>query len=201
MLFNKTFLIILLSLLCLSCQESSDAPAQSALADERINIPQIERLATDVELRPNEGLIYYDDAPFSGYVLKWHPNNQLAERISYYRGKKHGLREQWYSNGQAKLSAEYRDGKFHGASLSWWQNGNLRSQGNFFAGKVHGTVTQWYKEGMIFKEMNYQHGKELGMQKAWRKNGKLYNNYEAKNGRIFGLKRANLCFELQDEKL
>lgn len=44
-------------------------------------------------------------------------------------------------------------------------------------------------------------GREEGMQKAWRENGKIYNNYEAKNGRIFGLKRANLCYELENEEV
>ena len=47
--------------------------------------------------------------------------------------------------------------------------------------------------------MTIVNGREEGMQQAWRRNGKIYNNYEAKNGRIFGLKRANLCFQLEEE--
>ena len=26
-------------------------------------------------------------------------------------------------------------------------------------------------------------------------------NYEAKNGRVFGMKRANLCYQLKNEKI
>ncbi len=32
-------------------------------------------------------------------------------------------------------------------------------------------------------------------------NGKLYANYEAIDGRVYGLKRANLCFDLNDETI
>ena len=60
---------------------------------------------------------------------------------------------------------------------------------------------KWYVTGELFKQTNINQGREEGMQQAWRKNGKLYVNYEAKNGRIFGMRKANLCYELDDEKI
>jgi hypothetical protein len=39
------------------------------------------------------------------------------------------------------------------------------------------------------------------LQKAWLENGTIYVNYEAKNGRVFGMKRANLCYQLKNEKI
>lgn len=40
-----------------------------------------------------------------------------------------------------------------------------------------------------------------GLQRAWRENGELYANYEARDGRIYGLKRANPCFDLEEERI
>lgn len=77
----------------------------------------------------------------------------------------------------------------------------MRSESSFTEGIAHGTQRQWYKSGALFKEINLVEGKEEGMQKAWRENGKIYNNYQARNGRIYGLKRANLCYELDDEEV
>jgi antitoxin component YwqK of YwqJK toxin-antitoxin module len=66
-------------------------------------------------------------------------------------------------------------------------------------GVPHGIQKQWYQSGAKFKHLSLNHGIEEGLQQSWRENGKIYNNYEAKNGRIFGLKRANLCYELEEE--
>ncbi|RMG79000.1 MAG: toxin-antitoxin system YwqK family antitoxin, partial [Bacteroidetes bacterium] len=75
------------------------------------------------------------------------------------------------------------------------------SLSNYENGIPHGVQMQWYSNGAKFKRINLVYGKEEGLQQSWRKNGKLYNNYEAKNGRIFGLKRANLCFQLDNENI
>ena len=76
---------------------------------------------------------------------------------------------------------------------------HLRSESNFKMGIAEGEQWQWYKSGAKFKRRQLVNGREEGIQQSWRENGKIYNNYEAKNGRIFGLKRANLCFELDNE--
>ena len=66
---------------------------------------------------------------------------------------------------------------------------------------MNGLQKKWYNTGEKFKESSVKDGVVQGMQKAWRKNGKLYANFEVKNGRTFGLQRANLCYQLKDEKI
>ena len=66
-------------------------------------------------------------------------------------------------------------------------------------GKMNGIAKEWYPTGELAKSRQLVDGKEDGLQKAWLQNGKLYVNYEAKNGRIFGMKRANSCYQLEDE--
>jgi antitoxin component YwqK of YwqJK toxin-antitoxin module len=201
MAYSKPIGFVFALLLLLVIGSATPDAAQSSPAPETVAPPDIEVAAEAVTLHRNEGLVYYQNRPFSGYTVRYYANGQPAERIGYLGGKKQGLRQQWYPDGTPKLQVNYRNGKYHGESLSWWANGNLRTKGTFVDGVIEGTYTQWYREGMIFKQMNYRAGKEAGMQRAWRQNGKIYNNYEVKNGRIFGLKRANLCYGLDDEKI
>lgn len=150
-------------------------------------------------LHPEEGKFYYKSKPFTGYAVMYYPNGNLKERSGFFEGKKEGIIQKWYKNKAVSYEANYKSNKLHGKINTWWSNGNLRSASNFSEGIAHGIQKQWYSSGAKFKELHLNFGQEEGLQKAWRENGKLYANYEAKNGRVFGLKRANLCFELEQE--
>lgn len=165
------------------------------------SVPEVLVEANNVQLRPNEGLVYLGETPFSGYALTRYPTGSVAEKAGYLDGKRHGTLERWAADGSPMFRAEYCTGRRNGQITSWWPNGNIRSFSNFQNDLLHGEVVQWYADGKIFKRLNYKQGKEDGLQKAWRKNGKLYANFEVRNGRTFGLKRANLCFELKDETI
>lgn len=160
--------------------------------------PEIDK--SELTLRPDEGLFYYRDIPFSGKAITYGISG-ITESEGFKNGKRHGLLRKWYADGTQSYQAQYRNGRLHGAGNSWWPNGQMRSASNYVNGIAHGKQIQWYKSGAIFKEINLVQGKEQGLQKAWRENGKIYNNYEAKNGRIFGLKRSKLCFELKEEEV
>lgn len=164
-------------------------------------IPSIKRPDTVLVLHPNKGLVYFNDEPFNGVSESFYENGVLSEQVSYLEGKKHGPSKKWFANGTASFEANYIHGKRNGEARSWWRDGTTRSLSNYINGTAHGLQRQWYRSGALFKEISLSDGKEEGLQKAWRENGKIYNNYEAKNGRIFGLKRANLCFEIEDEKV
>lgn len=181
-------------------------------ADEVINIMSVpksknqplvpERVEKkDISISTLTGLRLYKGKPYTGEVVLYYPSGKLAKVSNYVSGLRHGLLTQWFTNGKVSFSSEYSKGVIHGVTKSWWSNGHLRSQSTFLNGKLHGDTQQWYATGEIFKKMHYQHGKEVGLQQAWRRNGKLYSNYQYINGRIFGLKRANMCVELEDEKL
>lgn len=150
-------------------------------------------------LNPVQGLVYFQNKPFTGTSISFYPNGIKATSIDYFEGKKHGLDQKWFTDGLLSYESNYVNGKKHGSTKSWWANGNLRSQSFAKKGISNGLHQQWYKSGAKFKVMNIVNGKEEGLQQSWRENGKIYNNYEARDGRIFGLKRANLCYELDNE--
>lgn len=152
-------------------------------------------------LHPEEGLVYFDDKPFTGTSVSHYPNGVPASSCEYVKGKKHGLYRKWFENAMLSFESTYVNGKKHGTTRTWWKNGKLRSISKYDRGVPDGVQEQWYISGAKFKKMQLSHGREEGLQQSWRENGKVYNNYEAKNGRIFGLKRASLCYQVEDEKI
>lgn len=190
--------IILLSIILFGCNDISRPIAKGMVsAEDKV----IQVIKSEVELRPNEGLIYHGDQPFTGRVINTFPNGLTSGAFDYHAGKKVGYHRKWFSNGEMAFEAKWVNGMLDGVSRSWWRNGNQRSEAYHVSGRLHGPQLQWYKSGAKFKERNMNMGVEEGMQRTWRENGKVYNNYEAKNGRIFGLKRASLCFQLDDEEI
>ncbi len=196
MQFSKYCFLGCLLFVLMSCGK------QAILSDQpNENYELLKKIVThdSLVLRPNEGLVYLESRPFTGTGINQYARGRQARSIQYLAGKKEGLYQKWFEDGTLSYEAHYRKGKRVGTAKSWWKNGQLRSISRYENGVLHGKQEQWYKSGALFKEMILAMGKEEGMQKAWRENGKIYNNYEAKNGRIFGLKRANLCYELDNE--
>lgn len=152
-------------------------------------------------LNGNEGNWYYKNKLYTGFAVRYYPNNTLKEKTGYYNGKKHGVYKFWYNTGELKLVSNYNQNKLEGTYKAWWINGVLASKANYKNGKLEGVERKWFNDGTLSKERNLVAGRENGLQRAWLQNGKIYVNYEAKNGRTFGMKRANLCYQLKNEKV
>jgi len=201
----KTLIVIfLLYLTCLSCTESKfcKTDTSNALTEENnIIIDTTKVLKEKLVLHPTEGKWYYHDQPYSGYSLKFHFNDTLSEKIGYYMGKREDIAKKWSENGTLRIESYYKQNRLEGVYKTWWENGVLASQSYYKNGVKHGLVKEWYTTGQLAKERRLIDGKEEGLQKAWLENGKLYINYEAKNGRIFGMRRANSCYQLENESV
>lgn len=197
-IYDYIILVFLMLWLC-SCQEGTKSTTTILSVK---NDPNLVVVAKDsLKLIPAEGIVYYQNKPFTGISLGRYPSGQEAVSLQYSNGIRDGKYIKWFADGTISYISEYKNGKQEGTAKSWWNNGNLRSQSRYISGIGQGQQTQWYKSGVKFKVMNLTDGKEEGIQTSWRENGKIYNNYEARNGRIFGLKRAALCFQLEDENV
>lgn len=163
------------------------------------SIPNIEVAKSSLRLDGNEGVWFYNNKPFSGFAVKYHLNNTLSEKTGFLNGKKEGVAKVWFVNGILKLESHYKQNKLVGNYKSWWNNGVLASEVVYVNGRKEGVEKKWYSTGKLSKLRNLVNDKEDGLQQAWLKNGKLYVNYEAKNGRVFGMRRANSCYQLEDE--
>tara|TARA_R110002072_G_scaffold23949_2_gene81893 strand:- start:3167 stop:3778 length:612 start_codon:yes stop_codon:yes gene_type:complete len=167
----------------------------------KINIKDFEVLKEELTLNQIEGKWYYKNEPFSGYSLRFYPNDTLAERIGYDLGKREGIARKWSENGVLRIESYYKNNRLDSVYKSWWENGTLAAQTHYVNGVKQGVEKEWYPTGQLAKERNLIDGNESGLQKAWLINGTLYINYEAKNGRIFGMRKTNSCYSLENETI
>lgn len=141
----------------------------------------------------------YNNKPFTGEVVSYHPSGQLIKSDQFVNGRRHGHAKRWFTDGLLSYETNYIQGLRDGLEQSWWFNGKLRSQTHFVNGKAEGEAWNWYRNGAKFKKYNYTAGKPTGLQQGWRQNGQLFTNFEYKNGRIYGLRKSNTCVGLKDE--
>lgn len=197
----KTLLLVPLMLVLFASCNKTLVANDKVEKEETIVIEDTEVLKEELVLNQIEGKWYYKNEPYSGYSLRFYPNDTLAERIGYYKGKREGIARKWSENGVLRIESYYKNNRLDSVYKSWWENGVLSAETNYTNGIKQGIETEWYPTGQLAKQRQLIDGKENGLQKAWLKNGTLYINYEAKNGGIFGMRKANSCYELNNEKV
>lgn len=165
------------------------------------NIQEAKKIiAKNSSLKLNNGVLFYNDKPFSGNLIDYHKNNNLKSDITYKNGRKNGLEQQWYKNGLLAQKRFYKNGVKFGIHTGWWHDGTLQFEYHFnHEGAYHGTVKEWYKNGEIYKLFNYTNGKESGRQKLWKTNGSIKANYDVVNNERFGLIGLKKCYTVTTE--
>jgi len=200
----RFFLILFLTAGLFSCKKSvlnTKKIISKNSTEKQIIITDVEVLKREIILNQIKGTWYYKEVPFSGYAVKYYPNDTLAEKTGFFKGKREGVSKKWSEKGQLRLQLNFNNNRFEGTYKTWWENGVLAEESTYVKGIMQGVQKKWYPTGVLSKLRNIVDGKENGKQQAWLENGKLYVNYEKKNGRIFGLKRANSCYKLENEKV
>ena len=200
----RFLLILILTASVFSCKKrvlNTKTVASINSFENEIIIDAIEVDKKEIILNQIEGTWYYKEKPFSGYAVKYYPNNSLAEKTGFSKGKREGVSKKWSESGQLRLEFNFKNNRISGDYKTWWENGVLAEESTYEKGIMQGVQKRWYSTGVMAKLRNIVDGRENGKQQAWLENGKLYVNYEAKNGRIFGLRRANSCYKLEDEKV
>jgi len=195
----KLFFFLFLIIGVFSCRNDLGQHIENSYQDQAI--ATIEIVKDSLVLNGNEGNWYYKNQLFNGYAVKYYSTDSLQQKVGFFNGKKMGVAKSWFSNGAIRTVSHYNKNKLIDSYKTWWQNGVLASEANYANGKLQGVEKKWYRDGTLAKLKNLVDGKEVGLQQAWLKNGTLYVNYEAKNGRIFGMRRANSCYQLENEKV
>jgi len=186
----------LLFILWTSCNETTETVDEN---EAEVVIEKITKFKEELELNQLEGTWYYKNSPYDGYSLALHENGTLAEKVGFIKGKREGVAQRWSANKVLRVEYHYKNNRLEGSYKTWWENGQLAQEANYANGNMQGVEKKWYPDGQLAKERYLVNGREEGLQKAWLENGVLYVNYEAKNGRIFGLRRANSCYQLENE--
>ncbi|MBB4080570.1 antitoxin component YwqK of YwqJK toxin-antitoxin module [Lewinella aquimaris] len=199
-----TQIVLLLNMLLTSCAEKeTKVPPTPTLTATSVEIPNISVDRSLLTYDNKASLWTLKDQPYSGYIVSFHQDSTLKEKIGIRAGKKQNQAIRWYADGHLQEVANYQEGKLHGEKQTWSPDAQhvLIAHLHYRAGRPHGEQRQWYPTGELYKKLNLNMGKEAGIQQAFRPNGDLYANYEAKDGRVFGLKKASLCYGLEDGNL
>ncbi|MBD1397683.1 hypothetical protein H9Q13_10950 [Pontibacter sp. JH31] len=192
--------LFLVLLFCVSCAE--DDKEEIAVVFEEVDtteIPADTVAAVAPELALKNGVYFYHDKPFSGFIVEKYESGVLKSVGSYYQGMQHGLTKTYYPNGNQKDIRSYRENVGYGRHYGYWENGNMRFDFTYYHDKREGLQKQWYESGSPYAFLNFKNDQEHGMQQAWRENGKPYINYEARDGFRYGLQKSALCYTLKDE--
>ncbi len=164
-------------------------------------IPSVFVRQTNETVKTKQGILYYQDRPFSGWQYDCYANGDTSLLVPFFQGKEHGRAQQWYANGALREQRTYELGNKVGEHKGWWENGKPAFLYHFQNGLHEGNQKEYSEVGRLFKNSNYKAGKEEGLQQIWRYDGSLVANYVAKNGRNYGLAGVKNCKSVwEDEK-
>ena len=164
--------------------------APEASSDRFINRNQVVTKTT-------EGILYINDAPFTGTLFTIHENGiDTLEIQEFAHGKENGMYKQVYPDGKLQSLRYFKRGQKEGVFEAWWENGTKRLQYHFKSGEYEGSGKEWAVSGILIKSMNYKDGQEEGLQQQWTDKGDLWANYEVRNGRHYGITGVKSCATL-----
>jgi antitoxin component YwqK of YwqJK toxin-antitoxin module len=185
-------LIVLIFFLC-SCNKKIEQT--SVEISDRIVV------LADTNLAKRQGILFYAQNPFSGFVIERNSNKALASKNGYLNGKLEGKQEKWYPDGSKMEVRFYSENRKSGTHHGWWENGKMKFEyfiENDIPIKMH---REWYQHGQLYSLSNYnQEGQPEGEQKMWFENGQIKSNYIIKDGRRFGFLGAKGCMGEREKK-
>lgn len=159
---------------------------------------QLILLAENKQLSTQNGVLFYNNAPFSGTIKRFDEINQTNNKTPYLNGKKEGEERKLFLNDSLAEIRFYKKGFKVGIHKSWWGNGQQKFEYPYSnTGVYDGTMKEWYANGKLVREFNYVDGKESGSQKMWLSNGNIRANYTVVNGERFGLIGLKKCYSVK----
>lgn len=196
------FALIIICFFAFGCYNPNDENTVNIFEKVDVSeIPNTTIFENDAHLKLINGVYYFKNKLFSGYI-KSNYNTSVTKSIgSYFLGKQHGITETYFTNGTIESERSYKNGIGYGRHFGKFENGNMKYDFIYFNDKREGIHKQWYESGSKYYELTFKNDQENGMQKAWRENGKAYINYEVKDGERYGLQKAGLCYTLKDQKI
>ncbi len=203
-LFNIfTYSCLFGMILCVSCTVNKKEETVSTVFEkvDTSQIPMDTVSSIDSTLHLDNGIYYYSNKPFSGFIKEVYENKALKSIASYYKGMQHGITKTFYPDGKERDTRSYKENVGYGRHFGYWENGNMKFDFIYYYDKREGIQKQWYESGSPYAFLNFQEDREEGMQHAWRENGKVYINYEVKDGFRYGLQKSALCYTLKDEQV
>ena len=191
----KNTILLILSFLIFSCQNSASVDSFSSLSTRKIDAEG----KSIKSIKSKKGFLYVNDSIFSGMIYYLYPNSRDTLKIeNYSNGKENGYWFQYYPNHVLKEKRFFVNGKKEGEHIGFYENGEKRFSYHLKNDVYEGNNREWTSDGRLIKDMNYRLGQEQGSQKIWYDNGKIKANYVIKDGRRYGLLGTKNCENVAD---
>ena len=173
-----------------------------ACQPSKTQIPTTERrlwvLENDAAFTHNQGVLLYQNKPFSGNQYAMYADGDTAKIASFFVGKEQGWSKIWFERGILAEQRYYEKGKKEGEHKAWWADGKPKFLYHFKNDEHNGIQQDWHANGQLAETFNYLNGHEEGQQQMWFDDGSLKANYVIKDGRRFGLPGVKNCVSVME---
>ena len=123
---TKIFVFVF-CLFLLGCLKHKEKKVSSIIEEVDVsNIPKITVFDNHSKLRLENGVYYFSNKPFSGYIKSLFDSDTIKSLASYYKGKQQGISKTFFPNGKIETVRNYHNGIAYGRHFGYWQNGRMK---------------------------------------------------------------------------
>jgi antitoxin component YwqK of YwqJK toxin-antitoxin module len=142
------------------------------------------------DLKERNGIYYYENVPYTGQMIKRHPNDQINKKVVYKKGFIKS-QEGYFQDGQAYLVSPYKRGKKHGKWIFYNADGSIHQTEEFKNGLREGEVCRYNNKGYMLVTTTYSRGMRNGPRYEYSNinEGILKKEYNYKNDTLDGLQQ------------
>jgi antitoxin component YwqK of YwqJK toxin-antitoxin module len=117
------------------------------------------------------GLVYYNNTPYTGMLVDMYPNKKHKFETYYKNGLKDGKSTEYFSSGSKQFEGSFVAGETDGKQTYWYENGKVKEITNFVNSKRSGSCKKYFENGQVQLDENYAEGVLDGMKSEWYENG------------------------------
>lgn len=150
-------------------------------------------LNTDPQLKKTDFGWFYQEKPFSGYMIEAEKDHRVVYSLPIIAGQEQGVAKGWYNTGERLLERNFIDGKKEGTFTQWWPNGKIRYLFHYKNNLFNGAQFVFFPDGKKREESHFQAGEREGIQRVWNENGRLVSNYTIKDKKLYGVISVKSC--------
>ena len=155
-----------------SSDDNSERKEQAITVNYADNSKVVNEDEEFIHLEDWGGVLYYKKKLFTGVLVSYYDNGQLATSDSYKNGLEDGAYESYYSNGQLHERFMHKKGKLHGLVEEYHENGQLDHKCTYKSGVKVGTYESYHFNGQLESRSFYnEQGDSIGVWLRYDENG------------------------------
>src|SRR5690606_28450207 len=116
----------------------------------------------------------------------YHENGQVARRLTYVAGRRHGPVEVFDETGKSIQVAYYENDQLRDSVKTFFPDGEIRKETMLVKGKPEGQDREYFPNGSVKREITYRNGKPNGIARTYYENGHLETEANYEDGVLTG---------------